>query len=193
MDEINTMGIMKEKKLLRILGGVVGLSGTVNLAFYQYQCLRVIFLTPCSGGNGDYYDTYSGDETEVSMISILLWLIPIFLQFYPWLKLFTSMIVNHACKDYYGQFVGDGKMAKIISVLLVILNVGTIIWFTWVLSVESNRISNWRYEYALCPDNSVTYVGYILFIIAFWGIAHIVHYVILNNDNSVTKLFLKNV
>ena len=69
----------------------------------------------------------------------------------------------------------EDMVAKLISILLTILNVGTIIWFTWNVSVEADWISNWSYEYVLCSDNSLFYIGVILRVIAFWGTVHLAH------------------
>ena len=192
MDTINTMGIMRGKKLLRIFGGVVGLLGTVSLACYQSQCLCVIFLTPSSEGNGDYYDAFYGGEPEVSLVSIFLWLIPVSLQFYPWLKQFTAMIRNHDRKDYYGLFVAKGTVTRGLSVLLTIINIGTIILLSWALSADVDRIQRWNYIgedglFHLCPNISFIYLVWFFYINTFWSFVYIAHGIYHHNISKNRK------
>ena len=110
-----------------------------------------------------------------SVIGVLFLLLPLLLVFYPWLKLFISMMLNRIRPDYYGLFIGSGKVTRFVSVLLTMLNVGTIIWLTWDISAESDRITCWNYDHALCPDNSIIYIGVILRVFTFWGVVHLVH------------------
>lgn len=166
---------MNRKKVLTFCGGLIGLIAVLGLCLYNLSCLAVIFFTTKSERQGDYYDTTRDVEGGSSIIGTLLLLPPLLLVFYPWLKLFISMILNYTRPDYFGLFIGIGKVTKVISVLLTILNVGTIIWLTWDLSVEADRISGWSYEYALCSDNSIIYIGVILRLIVFWGIVHLAH------------------
>ena len=163
------------KKYYNFFCGFVGYIVVLGLCLYQLSCLAVIFFTPGSGGQGDYYDATLDVEGGGNIIGTMFILLPLLLLFYPWLKLFLSMMLNRIRPDYYGLFIGKGKVTRLISVLLTILNVGTIIWFTCAISVESDRIYYWNYENALCPDNSVIDIDYILEIIAFWGIIHLVH------------------
>lgn len=166
---------MGNKKIIKSSSGVLGLLVVLGLCFYQLSCLTVIFFTPASEGQGDYYDATLDAEDRGSIIGVLFLLIPLLLLFYPWLKLFFALIRNSIRTDYYGLFIAKGKVARLISILLTILNIGTIIWFTWNVSVEADRISNWSYEYALCSDYSIIYIGVILGVIAFWGIVHLAH------------------
>lgn len=166
---------MNRKKTLTFSGGLSGLIAVLGLCLYNLSCLSIIFFTAKSEGQGDYYDVSRDVESGGSIIGVLLLLLPLLLVFYPWLKLFISMILNRTRPDYYGLFIGSGRVTKFVSVLLTMLNVGTIIWLTWDLSAESDRISIWNYDYAQCPDNSIIYIGVILRVIAFWGIVHLVH------------------
>ena len=166
---------MNRKKVLTFCGGLMGLIAGLGLCLYNLYCLTIIFFTTRSDGQGDNYDATRDIKGGGSIIGALLLLIPLLLVFYPWLKLFISMMLNRKRADYYGMFIGFGKVTKVISVLLTILNVGTIIWLTWDLSVEVVRISGWSYEYALCSDNSIIYIGVILRLIVFWGIVHLAH------------------
>ena len=166
---------MGNKKIIKSSSGVLGLLVVLGLCFYQLSCLAVIFFTPASEGQGDYYDATLDVEGRGSIMGGLFILIPLLLLYYPWLKLFIALIRNSIRTDYYGLFVVKGKVMKYISVLLTILNVATIIWLTWDLSVESDRITSWSYEYALCSDDSIIYIGVILRVIAFWGIVHLAH------------------
>ena len=84
-------------------------------------------------------------------------------------------MLNRIRPDYYGLFIGSGKVTRFVSVLLTMLNVGTIIWLTWDISAESDRITCWNYDHALCPDNSIIYIGVILRVFTFWGVVHLVH------------------
>ena len=166
---------MNRKKTLTFSGGLSGLIAILGLCLYNLSCLSIIFFTAKSEGQGDYYDMSQDVEGGGSIIGALLLLLPLLLVFYPWLKLFISMMRNRTRPDYYGLFVGNGMVSRFVSVLLTMLNVGTIIWLTWDLSTESDRISSWNYDYAQCPDNSIIYIGVILRVIAFWGIVHLVH------------------
>ena len=182
------------KRYYKICSGLIGFIIVLGLCLYQLSCLAVIFFTTRSEGNGDNYDAMLLKEDEgwsiVGLLFLLLFymlflLPPLLLLFYPWLKLFFAMVRNRIRPDYYGLFIGKSKVTRFISVLLAILNFCTIIWFTWDISIESSRISNWNYEHALCSDNSIIYIGYILGIIVFWGFIHLAHggfhYVILKN------------
>ena len=166
---------MGNQKIIKSSSGVVGLLAVLGLCIHQLSCLAVIFFTPASEGQGDYYDATLDAEGRGSIIGALFILIPLLLLFYPWVKLFLALIRNSIRTDYYGLFIAKGKVARLISILLTILNVGTIIWFTWNVSVEADRISNWSYEYAPCSDNSLFYIGVILRVIAFWGTVHLAH------------------
>lgn len=166
---------MNRKKTLTFSGGLSGLIAVFSLCLYNLSCLLIIFFTAKSEGQGDYYDVSRDVESGGSIIGVLLLLLPLLLVFYPWLKLFISMILNRTRPDYYGLFIGSGRVTKFVSVLLTMLNVGTIIWLTWDLSAESDRITSWNYDHAQCPDNSIIYIGVILRVIAFWGIVHLVH------------------
>jgi len=166
---------MRNQEIIKSSSGVVGLLVVLGLCIYQLSCLAVIFFTQASEGQGDYYDATQDAEGRGSIIGVLFILIPLLLLFYPWLKLFFALIRNSIRTDYYGLFVAKGKVARLISILLTILNIGTIIWFTWNVSVEADRISNWSYEYALCSDDSIIYIGVILRVVTFWGIVHLAH------------------
>lgn len=166
---------MGNQEIIKSSSGVVGLLVVLGLCIYQLSCLAVIFFTPASEGQGDYYDATLDAEGRGSIMGVLFILIPLLLLFYPWFKQFFALIRNSLRTDYYGLFIAKGKVARLISILLTILNIGTIIWFTWNVSVEADRISNWRYEYALCSDNGLFYIGAILRVIAFWGTVHLAH------------------
>lgn len=182
---------MNRKKTLTLSGGLSGLIAVLGLCLYNLSCLSIIFFTAKSEGQGDYYDVSQDVEYEVSIIGVLFLLLPLLLVFYPWLKLFISMMLNRTRPDYYGLFIGSGRVMKFVSILLTMLNVGTILWLTWDLSAESDRITSWNYDYAQCPDNSIIYIGVILRVIAFWGIVHLVygiyHHTILKQRNHMTQ------
>lgn len=167
---------MKMKRYYKICIGLIGFIIVLGLCLYQLSCLAVIFFTTRSEGNGDNYDAMLlNEDGRGSVVGLLFLLPPLLLLFYPWLKLFLAMAGNRTRPDYYGLFIGTGKVTRFISVLLAILNFCTIIWFTWDISIESSRISNWNYEHALCSDNSIIYIGYILGIITFWGFIHLAY------------------
>ena len=128
----------------------MGLIAVLGLCLYNLSCLATIFFTPASGGNGDCYDATRDAESGVSITGVLLLLLPLLLVVYPWVKLFISMMSNRTRPDYYGLFVGNGMVTKLISVLLTILNVGsfTSIFFKstflvqkYILYPPSNNLS----------------------------------------------------
>ena len=121
---------MNRKETLTFSGGLSGLIAVLGLCLYNLSCLSIIFFTAKSGGQGDYYDMSQDVEGGGSIIGVLLLLSPLLLVFYPWLKLFISMMRNRTRPDYYGLFVGNGMVTRFVSVLLTMLNVGTIIWLT---------------------------------------------------------------
>lgn len=184
---------MKTKKVLRKSAGIAGLICVIVLSFHLLICLGDIFYTPHSEGQGDYYDPTrdAGVDEESSPLLLLFYLfwnpLPLFLLFYPLLKLFVSMMLNRTRKAYYGLFVAGNLVTRVLSVALSILNIFTIIWFTYDLSVEADRIDSWNYDTALCPDHIDLYISYILRIIGFWGIVHlahgIYHHIILKRKN----------
>ena len=127
------------------------------------------------GGQGDWYDATRDVESDVSIIQVLFLLLPLILLFYPWIRLFMSMIRNHISTAYFGLFCAMNIVSKITSVILTILNIFTIIWLTWNLSNEADRINSWDYAHGLCPSYEDVYIGYILQIIAFWGSVHLAY------------------
>lgn len=163
------------KKYLSIGVGIVGLASVVVLDFYLFICLGTIFDTPGGGGQGDWYDATRDVESDVSIIQVLFLLLPLILLFYPWIRLFMSMIRNHISTAYFGLFCAMSIVSKITSVILTILNIFTIIWLTWNLSNEADRINSWDYTHGLCPSYEDVYIGYILQIIAFWGSVHLAY------------------
>lgn len=166
---------MEMKKYLSISVGIVGLASVVVLDFYLFICLGTIFDTPGGGGQGDWYDATRDVESDVSIIQVLFLLLPLILLFYPWIRLFMSMIRNHISTAYFGLFCAMSIVSKITSVILTILNIFTIIWLTWNLSNEADRINSWDYTHGLCPSYEDVYIGYILQIISFWGTVHLAH------------------
>ena len=168
---------MKTKQFFKSCGGLIGLIVVLAICLYQLSCMAVIFYTPRGGGQGDYYDASRDVEGGGSIIGVLFLLLPLLLLFYPWIKLFCSMMLNHSRREYYGLFVGQHIAMKILSMLLLTLNIGTIIWLSFNVSEESSRIESWKYDalHGLCPDYSDVYMGYIFGIVAFWGIVHLAH------------------
>ena len=164
------------KKYLSIGVGIVGLASVVVLDFYLFICLGTIFDTPGGGGQGDWYDATRDVESDVSIIQVLFLLLPLILLFYPWIRLFMSMIRNHISTAYFGLFCAMSIVSKITSVILTILNIFTIIWLTWNLSNEADRINSWDYTHGLCPSYEDVYIGYILQIIAFVHLAYSIYH-----------------
>lgn len=104
---------MNRKKVLTFCGGLMGLIASLGLCLYNLYCLTIIFFTTRNDGQGDNYDATRDVKGGGSIIGALLLLIPLLLVFYPWLKLFISMMLNRKRADYYGMFIGIGKVTKV--------------------------------------------------------------------------------
>ena len=121
-----------------------------------------IFCTPASEGQGDYYDALRTDGISLSLAFLLMVLVLLFMLFYPWLKLFLSFALAKTRKDYFGLFVAKGKVEKILAHVCSILFTGIIVILFFQTNAEADIISSWNYHLALCPDNSVIYLYYML-------------------------------
>ena len=172
--ESNTM-MTTMNKTLKICVGICGLAGVISLGIYQFLCFYTIFGTPSSEGQGDNYDAMLKTGGCIGLIALVFILLPIFLLLYPWLNLFGSMMLNRTRSAFFGLFVARGMTARILSIVLTILNMVTIILLTYDIMNEDKQISTWDYTVALCPDNSIIYIGKILLIITFWGTVHLIH------------------
>ena len=149
--------------------GAAGIPLLIALMLMMSSNLSVILFTPRSQGNGDYYDNSFNQSAQVSWLGILFMIIPVILLFYPWLKLCWSKLFQRARDGYYGLFYAPHRVAKVVAVVLTVLNLSTIILLLSYSEAEAARISHWDYSHSLCPDNSFTYVQYLLLTMLVWG------------------------
>ena len=168
---------MKPNNILIRVVGFLCLIATIFLMLYLLLNIGTIFFTPNVDGQGsDYYDLYHDDEYGGSITGILFLLIPLLLLFYPWLKLFAKMAWLKSREGYYGLFVAGNTFFKIVSISLTIVNIVTIIFLAYKSEQDVTAIQQ-SIEYGAysCPDNSLSYIGYLLAIIPVWGGINLVY------------------
>ena len=153
------------------VAGFLCLMATIFLMLYLLCNLGTIFFTPNVDGQGsDYYDLYHDNESTESVAGILFLLIPLLLLFYPWLKLFAKMAWLKSRDGYYGLFVARHTFFKFVSIGLTIVNVATILFLTYKSEEDVAAIQQCiEHGFYSCPDNSLSYIGYLLAIIPIWG------------------------
>ena len=162
---------MKLNNTLIRVAGFLCMIATIFLMLYLLLNLGTIFFTPNVDGQGsDYYDLYHDNGYDVSVTGILFLLIPLLLLFYPWLKLFAKMAWLKSREGYYGLFVAGNTFLELLSISLTIVNVVTIIFLAYKSEQDVAAIQQSK-EYGAysCPDNSLSYIGYLLAIIPVWG------------------------
>ena len=154
--------------------GGIGIAVIFLLIMLLFLSYVPIMLTPRSLGNGDYYDP-DGGSVEAIGPGLIVFMVSIFMLFYPWLKMFGSMIMEHPRDSYYGLFIASTTFYKIISVVLLVVNVLTVILLTVISAVVAYNISHWDYQQGLCPDDSAFFVLLWIGIIVFWGFINLVY------------------
>ena len=169
---------MKKIKTLTKVIGNLGLTSTIILMLYIFINLGTIFFTPKTDGQGDYYDLspYHGHESSASLTGILFLLLSLLLLFWPWMKLFVKIIRQKSRDAYYGLFIAGNTVFKIVSVFLTIMNVASICFLAYKSEQGASEICDCiKRNVDTCPDNSLSYLGYILEIISIWGVINLVY------------------
>ena len=154
--------------------GGVGIVVILILIMLLFLSFVPIMLTPRSLGNGDYYDP-DGGSVEAMGLGLIVFMVSIFMLFYPWLKMFGSMVMEHPRERYYGLFIASTTFCKIISVALLVINALTVILLTVTSTMVAYNISHWDYNQGLCPDDSAFFVLLWIGIILFWGFINLVY------------------
>ena len=112
-----------------------------------------------------------GDIYEIITV-IVVWLV----LFYPWLKLFISIICNRKREEYFGLFVATNSFTRVLSVFLTIINVVPVLFFIYSIVFPGSQEE--VYDAAETKEEWDEFIlisniigGYIVF----WIIVHIVH------------------
>ena len=169
---------MKQIKTLTKVIGCLGLTSTIILLLYIFFNLGTIFSTPKTDGQGDYYDLspYHGHDLSVSLTGILFLLLPLLLLFWLWMKLFVKILWKKSRDAYYGLFIAGNTVFKIVSVILTIMNVASICFLAYKTELGASEICDCiKRNVDTCPDNSLSYLGYILGLISIWGGINLVY------------------
>lgn len=168
------MNTLKDNTNATQSGGGIGIAVVLLLIMLLFLSFGPIMLTPRSLGNGDYYDP-DGVRADAIGPGLIIFMVSVFMLFYPWIKMFGSMVMEHPRDRYYGLFIATTAFYKIISVVLLVINVLTVILLTVTSAVVAYNISHWDYQQGLCPDDSAFFVLLWIGIIVFWGFINLVY------------------
>lgn len=143
---------------------IAGLLLTLALMIIFSLSLSVIFFTPVTDGNGDYYDFRYG--LDINWIGTLLMFISLIPLFYPCLSIFRNMLSPKRRHKVFSLFYTPEHSLKIHIVVFIVLCIALTVLSIYLSGMEAYHIADCYYSgFDSCVDNSLLFALPYLFYI----------------------------
>lgn len=170
LDESSQMGRIKK------VSGIIGLVVMLLWVGKILIDLSVVFILPPIPGYTEDVVATSAYHGVLLWPGVFLFLLIVFMMFYPWLKLFVSLSLGKARTDYYGLFLSYSKSSKVVASVLTAISALSIIQLSVYAIGQAAVIREWNYDYVHCPDLCIEITAFLFLSLAFWSVVYLFYY-----------------